>query len=634
MATLNEILAGAQGIGFRGDAGQIKINAGFHHAPVDGDKGGKKSGSYKITGNSLQEITWAFFENHKNGQKYRYPADGQDSACNQSPGERLANSLIAEKKRQEDERERAKRQEKAAEDSSTVWEAAGPVPNDHPVLITKRVQSHEARFEKSTGALIIKIVDRNGNHVSIQRIFDKSQRGENEPTKLLYKYGQKKGCFSIIEGKEDKIFIAEGWATAATVNELTGCKAYVAIDAGNLLSVAKTVREIYPDWKNPKPIIIAADNDWKKAEEIGKNTGLEAGKEAADAIGADLIYPEGIEGTDFNDMRSELGDGPTKAALLQEKPRVKSLTAREIMETDYPPIKWAAEGIIPEGLTIIAGRPKFGKSWMMLGLCYAVAMGFPAWEYARTKKGSAYYLALEDSYRRAKDRMQSMEGYFDTYPDNLHIFTDFPRIGNGFVRELERIVQSDKNTGIVVVDTLQKVRPKSNGGKRNLYQAEYEDYERLQRFSIHYGVPVVCVHHTRKGSPGAKNSSPIDEMSGSTGIQGVADTLIVCTRDGNQGIMHVTGREVNEEDYPLEFNRRNMTWKLFPPEQQQIDIGPMMLSEFFKTNVEITVKQAADVFDVNERTARRMIGELVDQGRLIICRSEGPLKYYSPSNIF
>ena len=97
-----------------------------------------------------------------------------------------------------------------------------------------------------------------------------------------------------------------------------------------------------------------------------------------------------------------------------------------------------------------------------------------------------------------------------------------------------------------------------NGGKRNLYQAEYEDYEWLQRLSIQRGVPVICIHRTRKSSPGAK-TNPMDEMGRSTGIQGVADTLIVCVGDGNTGTMHVTGREVNEGDYPLEVSKMNMT---------------------------------------------------------------------------
>ena len=570
---------------------------------------------------------FANFGDWSTGEKYTFK-NGQEDTCNLSPEELAAMALLAEQERKELER----RQQKAAEISLKVWQEAGPAPLDHPYLITKAIQPHGARFEGKTGALLIDLIDRNGNHVSIQRIKDKSQlESPEEPGKRLFKYGQKKGCCHVIDGNADKIFICEGFATGATINELTGFKVLVAIDSGNLLPVARITREKYPDWKNPKHIIIAADNDHKKK----KNVGLEKAMEAAEAIGADCIFPEGIEGTDFNDMRAELGPERTRAALLQEKPRVKSISVQDIMKAEYPEIKWAVEGIIPEGLTVLAGRPKFGKSWLMLGLSYAVANGLPAWEYGKTKKGSAYYLALEDSERRIKDRILSMEGYFDTYPPNLHIFTDFPRIGNGFIRELEKIVKADKEIGVVIVDTLQKVRPKSAGGKRNLYQAEYEDYERLQRLAIHFGIPVIAIHHTRKGSQGGKGGgNPMDEMSGSTGIQGVADTLIVCTRDGDKGTMHVTGREVNEEEYPLEFRRRNMTWKLSGPEDKQIEIGGLLLNDWFKTNPEISAVELADLGGMNERRAREKLSELTEAGTLYLCRTEGRKKFYAQKEIF
>lgn len=618
------------GAGLKADS--VTPDNQIHRVSIAGKKG--LPGWY--VAKELNGKLFASFGDWSTGEKHTFK-NGQEDTCNLSQEELLTLSILAEQGRKEIER----RQQKAAEISLKVWQDAEPVPLDHPYLITKGIAPHEARFEAKTGALLIDLIDRNGNHVSIQRIKDKSQlQSEDEPSKRLFKYGQKKGCCHVIEGTADRVFICEGFATGATINELTGNKVLVAIDSGNLLAVARITREKYPDWKNPKPIHIAADNDHRKAKEIDpktgkpkKNVGLEKGKEAAEAIGADLVYPEGIEGTDFNDMRAELGEDRTRAALLQEKSRVKSLTAQEVMAKEYPAIKWAVENIIPEGLTIIAGRPKFGKSWLMLGLSYAVANGLPAWDYGRTKRGSVYGLFLEDSYRRIKDRMQSMEGYFDTFPANLHLFTDFPRIGQGFIRELERLIKFDKNTGVVIVDTLQKVRPKSQGGKRNLYQAEYEDFERLQKLAIYYGIPIIAIHHTRKGGHG-KETNPMDEMSGSTGIQGVADTLIVCTRTGNQGVMHVTGREVNEESYPMEFNQLNMTWKVSPPEAKRIEIGGMLLNDWFKKNPEISAVELAGLANMNLRRAQEKLSELAEEGKLIVHRTEGKKKFYSPTEIF
>ena len=229
-----------------------------------------------------------------------------------------------------------------------------------------------------------------------------------------------------------------------------------------------------------------------------------------------------------------------------------------------------------------------------------------------------------------------MEGYFDTYPENFFVLTNFPRIGDGFIEMLQEIITKTPDLGLIIIDTLQKVRPRSGGGKRNLYQAEYEDFETLQRIAITSGVPIVAVHHTRKRSTKSEPVNQIDEISGSTGIQGVADTLIACTRDGNNGMMYVTGREVDEEEYPMEFIRYNMTWKLSSPESKQIDVGPLVLSEWFKTNNVITAKEAAEVFGVSLRTAKRKLKELLDDGKLAADIPDNPKNptFYKPTEIF
>lgn len=324
----------------------------------------------------------------------------------------------------------------------------------------------------------------------------------------------------------------------------------------------------------------------------------------------------------------------------KEKPHKpsRSITVAKIMSTAYSPIQWAVPGIIPEGMTVLAGRPKFGKSWLMLGLSYAVSTGSMVWGFSQTKKASVHYLALEDSERRIQDRIRQMEGYFDEYPNNLYIYTDFPRIGEGFIEELTAILERDKEAGLIIIDTLQKVRPMT-GGKRagaNLYQTEYEDYEKIQKWSIQSGIPVICIHHTRKGDP-SKASNPFDEMSGSTGIQGVADTLIVCDKErgSNEGIMSVTGREVCEEDYPMFFHRDTMTWEIKTPEKS-VDSGPFILSTWFNNNDSITVKEAAELWAINQLTARRKLDKLVEQGEFTKNKDntkKNLIRYY-PENVF
>jgi phage/plasmid primase-like uncharacterized protein len=507
-------------------------------------------------------------------------------------------------------------QQQAAIKARAMWDRAQEC-SAHPYLEAKGVHAHGCRVLGNT--LLIPSYDADGQIKTLQTI------SHNFEKKFLYK-GTYKGCCFPIAGSDSRIFIAEGFATGATINELTGCKVLVAFNAGNLLEVARAARVMY----SQKRIVIAADNDHK----LEKNVGIEKAQEAAALINAEVVIPECPPGTDFNDLAAV--DPERAKSLLMGGKAPRSVSIARIMATDYKPIKWAVEGIVPEGLTVLAGRPKFGKSWLMLGLSYAISNGIEAWGYGKTKKASVYYLALEDSERRIKDRVQSMEGYFDTYPDNLHIFTDFPKLGQGFVDELDRLISADGNVGAVIIDTLQKIRPNSGGGKRNLYQAEYEDFETLQKLAISRGVPIIAVHHTRKRSTKGEPVNPMDEISGSSGIQGVADTLIVCVRDGNKGMMHVIGREVDEEDYPMEFSRYNMTWKLSAPECKQIDVGPMVLSEWFKTHDTITSKESAEVFGINQRTAKRKLNAMVEEKKLMIMEAKNPKEpaIYKPTEIF
>jgi len=507
---------------------------------------------------------------------------------------------------------RRESQQTAASIAVAMWEQAEECA-EHPYLAAKGVKPHGCRVLRNM--LLVPFYSQDGELTTIQKIL-------HDGTKLLLNGGEISGSCCPITGKEDRIYICEGFATGATISELTGCKVLVACFSNNLLPVAIAARQKWPETK----IIIAADND----HGTEGNPGVKSAKAAAEAIGAEVAIPECPPGTDFNDMARER---PARATEILTG-KCAMISVGEIMATEYKPIKWAVEGIIPEGLTLIAGRPKFGKSWLMLGLAYAVATGTKAWGHGNTTKGTVFYLALEDSPRRIKDRVLAMDGYFNDYPENLHIITDFPRIGSGFAERIVELVQQHPDTGLIIIDTLQKIRPISGGGKRNLYQAEYEDFEALQKMAITLGIPVIAVHHTRKRSSKGAPANPIDEISGSTGIQGVSDTLIALDRDGNKGTMHVTGREVDEEEYPMEFIRYNMTWQVSGP-QQEIDVGPMVLSDWLKTHDAITAKEAAEIFGISLATAKRKLKDLVDEGKLTVEVPGHKMPWtYKPTEIF
>ena len=197
----------------------------------------------------------------------------------------------------------------------------------------------------------------------------------------------------------------------------------------------------------------------------------------------------------------------------------------------------------------------------------------------------------------------------------------------------DSLITENPKLGLIIVDTLAMIRPPSSGS-RNLYQAEYEDFHKVQKLAIMKSVGIVCIHHTRKESHAKSTGDKIDEMSGSTGLQGVADTLIMCERDGPKGSMYVRGREVKEETYEMKFNMGNLTWELARTNSNSLDIGPLMLDEFFKTHQSISVKDAADLYRTNQQMARRKLDKLVEEEKMRVEFDAKGRKYYFPTKIF
>lgn len=200
----------------------------------------------------------------------------------------------AERARKEAERRRAERQAERAREYALVasqtrqeWPLLASASPAHAYLVAKGVKPHNLR--QRHGLLVVPLT--NG-----QRLVN-WQTITADGIKRFRSGGKVGGCYSPIGSIEPNqpLLIAEGWATAATLHEATGYAVAAAMNAGNLLPVAKSLRERYPS----QPIIVCADNDHGTAG----NPGVTKGKEAASAIGARCVWPETLDGvTDFNDL--------------------------------------------------------------------------------------------------------------------------------------------------------------------------------------------------------------------------------------------------------------------------------------------------------------------------------------------
>lgn len=234
--------------------------------------------------------------------------------------------------------------------------------------------------------------------------------------------------------------------------------------------------------------------------------------------------------------------GPAAAPAALITPDT-AFTAAELMQRALPPVRWAVEGLIAEGFTIFGGRPKIGKSWLTLHIALAVATATPALGSIDVLGGPVLYLGFEDTPRRMQKRLGLLIG--DGRPDltRLHIRLRWPAVAAGGVALIADWIAAHRPR-LVVVDTLQKLR---GHRQRNddAYASDYAFVGQLQELAGDTHTAIIGNHHTSK----AERVDPVDEISGTLGLSGAADTIIVFKRQRGdvEGTLFVTGRDIDEE---------------------------------------------------------------------------------------
>ena len=235
--------------------------------------------------------------------------------------------------------------------------------------------------------------------------------------------------------------------------------------------------------------------------------------------------------------------------------KLETMTAEQLQSAPYSPEPFLVEELLPEGLHILAGAPKIGKSWLALWLCLCVAQGQPLWNFAVTQ-GEVLYLSLEDSYRRIQSRLFDLT---DDAPQTLHFAIMADTLKHGLEQQIEQFLMEHPTTKLVVIDTLQRVR--GTGSDSNLYANDYQDIGILKQLADRRHIAILLIHHLRK----LHDDDPMNMISGSTGLSGAADSTFVLQKNSrlaNVASLHCTGRDIPDRTLKLEFGEEDHVWKL------------------------------------------------------------------------
>ena len=254
--------------------------------------------------------------------------------------------------------------------------------------------------------------------------------------------------------------------------------------------------------------------------------------------------------------------------------RVPAISAAQLMEKPIEPREFVVRGLLPQGLSILGGAPKIGKSWFVLDLCLHVATGEPFLGLPVTK-GTAWYISLEDTPEHLYHRLGAIT---EDEPDNLFFTTEEDGIGtmaDTLEKHIHNFVKQHPDTKLIVIDTFQLARGNS---KEPSYAGDYADIQKFKQIADKRKIAILLVHHLRKMG----DADPVNKLSGTTGIGGGVDTTFIMERSRKEDVAQVfcTGRAIQPRVLELRFDETACAWNkisdsresenLLPPEMRTL----------------------------------------------------------------
>lgn len=410
------------------------------------------------------------FGDWRTGQISNWRADvGRDI----TPAEQMANALrMAEAKAAREEAHKRER-EVAADTVSKIWESASAASPDHPYLKRKGIQAHGARIT-GDGRLIVPLYSQSGELASLQYI---SQDGG----KLYHSGGQTGGMFWQVGALDEPgdLYLAEGFATAATIFEVTGRPCVVAYSASNLVPVAGALRARYGQQQS---IVIVADND-------ASQTGQKYADQASAKYGARVVVIP-IQGMDANDYAHNGHD----LGLLLAPPSNDWLVHADEFSDKPSPISWIIKHWVQrDAMIMVHGPSGGGKTFVVLDWMLRIASDLNDWCGNRVSQGAVVYLAGEGHHGlrgriaawKTRHARRKLKMWLSKAGCDLNT-------AEGYRHAVEAMRALPEAPTIIVVDTLHRFLH----GDENSAQDAKTMLDACAALMREFGCAVLLVHHT------------------------------------------------------------------------------------------------------------------------------------------
>lgn len=333
-------------------------------------------------------------------------------------------------------------------------------------------------------------------------------------------------------------------------------------------SVLETVRNMDPilcgsrdtrlfaicaEWKERGVTLEGMRQLLRLMNDLGK---IEAGDDPLDEHDFDRISKSA-----WNRKETQFGTKSVGALLTGPgTPDADGYAAAELPSMEIPPIDFLVQGLIPEGLSIIGGAAKTGKTYLLLQLAVSLASGTPFLGRDVPKKRRVLYYYLEGGRRQVKTRFEELYGAEFSPPADLIFVHRFPRLGSGGLSVLEQHIER-YSPEVVIFDTWQLIRTPVNG-KATAYEKEYAELALIRgQIMTKFGVSVFLAHHLKQFRRG-DITDPMSMFNGSTAISGAVDTAMIMFRErfSETATLSVLGRDIGDTAIEL-VQKKPMGWK-------------------------------------------------------------------------
>ncbi len=328
-----------------------------------------------------------------------------------------------------------------------------------------------------------------------------------------------------------------------------------------------------------------------------------------------LKPPNGGKKPDSNSDESTNSKKVIKSSM--NKKELTLQTGSDLVKKSFPDINWTIEGLMPPGLTIMAGPPKQGKSWLALNIAIWVSTGTDVLNQYPTNKGKVLYLAFEDSERRLNDRLKKILDAYELdgevlenmlLPESLK----FSKINQDGLNDIIDIIRAHEDLRMVIIDTFGAAFAVEKEYRGNAFHADYTMIGQLQELARELDVSVLLLHHTRK----ARSESTFENILGTVGVIAAPDTLMVFRQMNRKNMLFITGRDIENSEHVLDFNSDTFMWHISAEEVDQLNKERKEVYDCFGSDYDLELKTGDIVARLGKSRSNisKLLSKLVADG--------------------